>query len=162
MWIKKIGDRGPVASHAPKPASNICEERTNKREEASPTAQTTDRAASRLGLTLQVKGEISGNEILHIDGSVEGRVQLDDQKVTIGTTANVTADIIAGEVVVYGKVKGNVRAKGRIEIRKEGSVDGDLTTPQVLIEDGAHFRGSIEIEKSAEREPGKNVLPPAA
>ena len=127
-----------------------------------PTAPTPDRGASRLGSNLQVKGEISGNEILYIDGRFEGLLQLGDGKVTIGTTANVAADIFAGEVVVYGKVKGNVRVKGRIEIKKEGSVDGNLTTPQILIEDGAYFRGSIEIERTAEKEPGKNSLPPAA
>ena len=73
-----------------------------------------------------MKGEISGNEDLHIDGTADGLVQLDERKLTIGTTANVTADIFAGEVVVYGKVKGNVRAKGRIEIKKDASVIGDF------------------------------------
>ena len=116
----------------------------------------------RLGSTLHVKGEISGNEDLYIDGTVEGLVQLDERKLTIGTTANVTADIIAGEVVVYGKVKGKVRAKGRMEIKKDGSVDGDLTTAQIMIEEGAYFKGSIEIERNAEREGDKNVFPPAA
>ena len=67
----------------------------------------------------------------------------------------MTADIIAGEVVVCGNVKGNVRAKNRIEIKKEGSVTGDLTTPQILIEDGAYF--SLEIDRVAEKEADKNV-----
>ena len=62
----------------------------------------------------------------------------------------MTADIIAGDVIVYGSVKGNVRGKGKIEIKKDGSVNGDLTTAQIIIEDGAFFKGSIEIEKSAE------------
>lgn len=70
----------------------------------------------------------------------------------------MTADVIAGEVIVYGSVKGNVRAKGKIEIKKDGSVNGDLTTAQIIIEDGAYFKGSIEIEKSAEKEGDKNVL----
>jgi cytoskeletal protein CcmA (bactofilin family) len=104
-----------------------------------------------------VKGEISGNEDLHIDGAVEGLVQLDERKVTIGATAKLTADIIAGEVIVYGSVKGNVRGKGKVEIKKDGSVNGDLTTAQIIIEDGAYFKGSIEIEKSADEEADKNV-----
>lgn len=113
---------------------------------------------SRLGATLLVKGEISGNEDLLIDGSVEGLVQLDEQKLMIGPTAEVKADIIAGEVIVRGNLKGSIRAKGRIEIGNDGSVTGDLTTPQVFIEDGAWFKGSIEIEKGAGKETDKNIL----
>lgn len=159
MWNRKKADRPQAVGQPLEPASDVCESSARVDEVARPTA---DREASLFGSSLQMKGEISGDEILHIDGRVEGLVQLGDRKLTIGMTANVTADIFAGEVVVYGKLKGNVRATGRIEIKKEGSVDGDLTTPQILIEDGAHFRGSIEIEKTAERELGKNSLPPAA
>ena len=117
-----------------------------------PLGATADRAAARLGSSLHVKGEISGNEDLLIDGSVEGLIQLDERKLTIGPTAKVTADIIAREVVVYGNVKGNLRAKDRIEIKKDGSVNGDLTTARIMIEDGAYFKGSIEIDKSADKE----------
>jgi cytoskeletal protein CcmA (bactofilin family) len=111
---------------------------------------------------MHVKGNISGNEDLHIDGTVEGLVLLDERKLTVGMMAKVTADIVAGEVVVYGSVKGKVRARGRIEIKKDGSVDGDLTTAQIMIEDGAYFKGSIEIERSTEKEGDKKVFPPAA
>ncbi len=76
---------------------------------------------------------------------------------TIGASTKLTADIIAGEVVVYGSVKGNVRGKGKIEIKKDGSVNGDLTTAQIIIEDGAYFKGSIEIDRSADQEADKNV-----
>jgi cytoskeletal protein CcmA (bactofilin family) len=119
-----------------------------------PLGATADRATARLGASLHVKGEISGNEDLVIDGSVEGLVQLDERKLTIGATAKVTADIIAREVVVYGTVKGNLRAKDRIEIKKDGSVNGDLTTARIMIEDGAYFKGSIEIDKTGEKESG--------
>jgi cytoskeletal protein CcmA (bactofilin family) len=114
---------------------------------------------SRLGATLLVKGEISGNEDLLIDGSVEGIVQLNEQRLMIGPTANVKADIIAGEVTVRGNLKGSIRAKGQIEIRNDGAVTGDLTTPQVFIEEGALFKGSIEIEKSAEGQSNEDALP---
>jgi cytoskeletal protein CcmA (bactofilin family) len=97
-----------------------------------------------------VKGEITGNEDLAIDGSVEGLVQLEDRKLTIGASARVTADVIAREVVVYGNVKGNLRARDRIEIKKDGSVVGDLTTARIMIEDGAYFKGSIEIDKASD------------
>ena len=118
----------------------------------SPLGATGDRATARLGSSLHVKGEITGSEDLLIDGSVEGLIQLDERKLTVGATAKVTADIIAREVVVYGTVKGNLRAKDRIEIKKDGSVNGDLTTARIMIEDGAYFKGSIEIDKSGEKE----------
>jgi cytoskeletal protein CcmA (bactofilin family) len=105
-----------------------------------------------------VKGEISGNEDLLIDGTVEGLIQLDERKLTVGATAKVTADIIARDVVVYGSVKGNLRAKDRIEIKKDGSVNGDLTTARIMIEDGAYFKGSIEIDKSSEKESSSNAF----
>ncbi|GAC1616905.1 MAG: hypothetical protein PVS2B2_18280 [Candidatus Acidiferrum sp.] len=117
-----------------------------------PLGTTPDRATARLGASLHVKGEITGNEDLMIDGSVEGLIQLDERKLTVGATAKLTADVIAREVVVYGSVKGNLRAKDRIEIKKDGSVNGDLTTARIMIEDGAYFKGSIEIDKSAEKE----------
>jgi cytoskeletal protein CcmA (bactofilin family) len=119
-----------------------------------PLAATADRATSRLGPSLKIKGEISGNEDLVLEGSVEGLVELDEHKLTIGTTANLTADILAREVVVYGAINGNLRAKDRIEIKRDGSVNGDLTTARIMIEDGAYFKGAIEIDKSGEIEPG--------
>jgi cytoskeletal protein CcmA (bactofilin family) len=113
---------------------------------ASPST-TSGGGTARLGASLHVKGEITGNEDLAIDGSVEGLVHLEDRKLTVGASARVTADVIAREVVVYGNVKGNLRARDRIEIKKDGSVVGDLTTARIMIEDGAYFKGSIEIEK---------------
>jgi cytoskeletal protein CcmA (bactofilin family) len=113
---------------------------------------------ARLGASLHVKGEITGNEDLAIDGSVEGLVQLEDRKLTIGASARLTADVIAREVVVYGNVKGNLRARDRIEIKKDGSVVGDLTTARIMIEDGAYFKGSIEIDKAGESSDSNNDL----
>src|SRR5271154_4694108 len=113
-------------------------------------ATTASSSTARLGGSLHVKGEITGNEDLHIDGSVEGLVQVEDPKLTVGASAKVTADIIAREVVVYGNVKGNLRARDRIEIKKDGSVVGDLTTARISIEDGAYFKGSIEIDKTGD------------
>ena len=80
----------------------------------------------------------------------------------MGPAAKVTADIDARDVVVYGTVKGNVRAKGRVEIKKDGAIIGNLTTAQIMIEDGADFKGSIEIDRSATEQPEKNVSSRAA
>src|SRR5260221_4043822 len=96
-----------------------------------------------LGSSLHVKGDISGTEDLLIEGLVEGLIQLDERKLTVGATAKVAADIHARDVVVYGHVQGNVRAQGRIEIRQDRSIVGNLTTAQIMIADGADFKGSI-------------------
>jgi cytoskeletal protein CcmA (bactofilin family) len=109
-----------------------------------------------------VRGDITGTEDLLIDGSVEGLIQLDERKLTVGATAKLTADINAHDVVVYGSVKGNVRATGRIEIKKDGSIIGNLKTAQIMIEDGADFKGSIEIDRSAAPDADKNLSSRAA
>ena len=168
MW----GDKKPDAPQAgqpeqkklptnqpPRPASAAWEDKPAMSTDAMrPLGATADRATARLGASLHVKGEISGNEDLLIDGTVEGLIQLDERKLTVGPSAKVTADIIAREVVVYGNVKGNLRAKDKIEIKKDGSVNGDLTTARIMIEDGAYFKGSIEIDKSSEKESGANAF----
>ena len=123
-----------------------------------PMSTTQSGTTARLGASLHVKGEISGNEDLHIDGSVEGLVQLEDRKLTVGASAKLTADVVAREVVVYGSVKGNLRARDRIEIKKDGSVVGDLTTARIMIEDGAYFKGSIEIDRTSSGSSASNDL----
>ena len=95
-----------------------------------------------------------------MDGSVEGLIQLEDRKLTVGASAKLTADVVAREVVVYGSVKGNLRARDRIEIKKDGSVVGDLTTARIMIEDGAYFKGSIEIDRTG-AEGGVDLEKPA-
>jgi cytoskeletal protein CcmA (bactofilin family) len=127
-----------------------------------PADTTADSVTGWLGSSLHVKGDITGTEDLLIDGSVEGLVELDGRKLTIGPTAKVTAEINARDVVVYGFVKGNVHAKGRIEIKKDGSVIGNLTTAQIMIEDGADFKGSIEIDRGEAKVADKNVSSRAA
>jgi cytoskeletal protein CcmA (bactofilin family) len=167
MWSNKKLETPQAADPEPKnwqtnqppnPALTSWEgPRKMNKDVMNPARATADGATARLGSSVHVKGEISGNEDLLIDGSVEGLVHLDERKLTVGATAKLTADVIAGEVIVYGSVKGNVRGKGKIEIKKDGSVNGDLTTAQIIIEDGAYFKGSIEIDRSADKEADKNV-----
>ena len=126
-----------------------------------PLSSTPSGTTARLGASLHVKGEISGNEDLHIDGSVEGLIQLEDRKLTVGASAKLTADVVAREVVVFGSVKGNLRARDRIEIKKDGSVVGDLTTARIMIEDGAYFKGSIEIDKAGDSSDSHDLEKPA-
>src|SRR6202042_1338776 len=169
MWGNKKPDTpqsaqpepvNPIINQSPKPAPASWEEKPAMSTDSMRPlgGATSDRSSARLGSSLHVKGEISGSEDLLIDGSVEGLIQLDERKLTVGTTAKVTADIIAREVVVYGTVKGNLRAKDRIEIKKDGSVNGDLTTARIMIEDGAYFKGSIEIDKSSEKDTAHNAF----
>jgi len=106
------------------------------------------RNLSFLGPSLEIKGKVSGEEDLQIDGKVEGPISLSGQKLIAGRSAQLHSEISAREVVVYGKVQGNVRAQDRVEIKKDGSVLGDITTSRISIEDGAYFKGRIEIERS--------------
>jgi len=158
MWSgKKPEAPQPAVSNQqgtnpPKPVPASWEGTAMSTDAMRPVTTPTDRATARLGASLHVKGEISGNEDLHIDGSVEGLIQLEDRKLTVGASAKLTADVVAREVVVYGSVKGNLRARDRIEIKKDGSVIGDLNTARIMIEDGAYFKGSIEIDRTGETE----------
>lgn len=158
MWDKKKPETPQGAATEPKNSL------TNKKstDAIRPLEATGAQAIYRLGSSLHVKGDIAGTEDLLIDGSVEGLIHLDERKLTVGATAKLTADIDARDVVVYGYVNGNVRATGRIEIKKGGSVIGNLTTAQIMIEDGADFKGSIEIDRSAAKETNKNVSSRAA
>jgi cytoskeletal protein CcmA (bactofilin family) len=103
-------------------------------------------SSSRLGAGLQIKGEITGPEDLQVDGVVEGPISLDGHELIVGTAAQINSEIRAGEVIVHGKLVGNVHARGRVEITKAGSITGDLSCARISIEDGAHFKGRIEID----------------
>jgi cytoskeletal protein CcmA (bactofilin family) len=100
-----------------------------------------------LGKGLFIKGEITGSESLYIDGKVEGAINLPGNRLTIGRNGQVSANITAREVVVLGKVKGNVSATDRVDIRAEGSLNGDVSAARISIEDGAFFKGGIDIRK---------------
>src|SRR5271155_4001410 len=144
MWTKQqtLADT-PAPSHEQAPASNV----SAFSAPSSPRSITPKHfALARLGSSLQIKGEITGSEDLQIDGIVEGPISLGGHALTVGSTAQLNSEIRAGEVVVYGKVVGNVHAGGRVEITKDGSVTGDIGCVRISIEDGAHFKGRIEID----------------
>src|SRR5262249_42265057 len=102
--------------------------------------------SARLGSSLQIKGSISGAEDLQIDGIVDGPITLEGHGLTIGPSAQLNSQIEAREVVVYGKVTGNVLARDRVDVKTDGSVFGDISTARMSIEDGAQFKGRIEID----------------
>jgi cytoskeletal protein CcmA (bactofilin family) len=156
MWgNQKPQASQPATMNVPEPPAPIWKPTAVETKETAPSndnlgpLKMPSGSTARLGTNLHVKGEISGNEDLHIDGSVEGLIQLEDHKLTVGASAKLTADVMAREVVIYGSIKGNLRARDRIEIKKDGSAVGDLTTTRIMIEDGAYFKGSIEIDRPA-------------
>jgi cytoskeletal protein CcmA (bactofilin family) len=134
---------------------------------AVPTAETTNCNAAPAGdqavisKGLFVKGEISGTESLYIDGKVEGSINLPGNRVTIGRNGTVGANVTAREVVVMGKVRGNVSASDRVDIRAEGALSGDVSAARISIEDGAFFKGGIDIRK-ADAKPGTPGAPAAS
>ncbi|MGA8619308.1 MAG: polymer-forming cytoskeletal protein [Candidatus Sulfotelmatobacter sp.] len=105
-----------------------------------------------IGRTLVIKGELSGSEALYIDGRVEGKISLPDNRVTIGRNGSVQANITAREVVVLGKVSGNIECSDRVDIRSEGSVTGDVSTIRISVEDGAVLKGGIEVRSGEHKQ----------
>lgn len=127
---------------------------------ASTTAAPNDQAT--IGKSLVIKGELTGSESLYIDGKVEGTITLNGNRVTIGRNGQVQANISAREVVVLGKVKGNITATDRVDIRADGALTGDVIAQRISIEDGAFFKGGIDIRKPGQEKPAvdsKTTLP---
>jgi len=114
-----------------------------------------------IGKSLVVKGEVTGSESLYIDGKVEGAINLPGNRVTVGRNGQVAANIVAREVVVLGKVRGNCQASDRVDIRSEGSLTGDVIAARISIEDGALFKGGIDIRKPGSAD-AKGASIPAA
>ncbi|MGO9086083.1 MAG: bactofilin family protein [Terriglobales bacterium] len=120
-------------------------------EPAAPRPVTTTTAdQATIGKSLVIKGEVTGSESLYIDGRVEGSINLSGNRVTIGRNGVVAANINAREIVVLGKVRGNLTASDRVDIRSDGSLTGDVIAARISIEDGAFFKGGIDIRKSGQ------------
>jgi cytoskeletal protein CcmA (bactofilin family) len=105
-----------------------------------------------IGRTLVIKGEISGSESLYIDGRVEGTITFKDHRVTVGRNGVVQSNISAREVVIMGKVTGNVECTDRVDIRSEGSLTGDVVSQRISVEDGAMLRGSVQLTPSEQKQ----------
>jgi cytoskeletal protein CcmA (bactofilin family) len=102
-----------------------------------------------IGKSVVIKGELNGSEDLTIEGQVEGTIQLRDHVLTIGANGRIKAQVFAKAVIVLGEVTGNVTASDKVDIRDNGSVDGDIVAPRVAIAEGAHFRGSVDMQRKA-------------
>ncbi len=119
-----------------------------------------------IGKSVVIKGELNGSEDLTIEGHVEGTIQLRDHVLTIGPNGRIKAQVFAKSVIVLGEVTGNVTASDKVDIRDNGSVDGDIVSPRVAIAEGAHFRGAVDMQRKgvapAQPKPGTAPQPAAA
>ena len=113
-----------------------------------------------IGKSVVIKGELTGSEDLTIEGQVEGKIELKQNVLTIGPNARIKAQVVAKIVVVQGEVHGDISATERVDIRDNGSVDGDVSAPRVAIADGAHFRGSIDMQRQGAK-PAETRAPDA-
>jgi cytoskeletal protein CcmA (bactofilin family) len=109
-----------------------------------------------IGKSVVIKGELNGSEDLTIEGQVEGTIQLRDHVLTIGPNGRIKAQVFAKSVIVLGQVAGNVTASEKVDIRDNGSVDGDIVSPRVAIAEGAHFRGSVDMQRKGAPAPAQN------
>jgi cytoskeletal protein CcmA (bactofilin family) len=132
-------------------------------EPATPQRPVAASAADQatIGKSLVVKGEVTGSESLYIDGRVEGSINLAGNRVTVGRNGVVSANINAREIVVLGKVRGNLTASDRVDIRSDGSLTGDVVAARISIEDGAFFKGGIDIRKAGQKPNGEEAKPSA-
>ena len=139
----------------PNPVKEVTPVSTTPQERKLEVAMhdSTPSTVAHIGKSVTIKGEMSGNEDLYIDGQVEGMIEVREHNLTIGPNGHVQANVNAKQVVLHGSLKGNVRASDRVDIRKTGSLIGDVVAARVMIEDGASIKGSVDIQKPAE--PGK-------
>jgi cytoskeletal protein CcmA (bactofilin family) len=116
-----------------------------------------ERDVVNIGKSVVIKGELNGSEDLTIEGHVEGKIELKDHVLTIGPNGKIKAAVFAKAVIVLGEVNGNVTASEKVDIRDNGSVDGDIISPRVAIAEGAHFRGSVDMQRKGgqPQQPGK-------
>ena len=139
---------------------------------ATPAAQHNDvrgqieRDKVNIGKSVVIKGELSGSEDLTIEGHCEGKIELRDNVLTIGPNGKIRAEVFAKSVIVLGEVVGNVTASEKVDIRDNGSVDGDIISPRVAIAEGAHFRGSVDMQRAGQKgapaiKPASTSTPPA-
>src|SRR5438132_1338374 len=118
------------------------------------------RSLACIGASLEIKGRITAEEDLQIDGKVEGPISIRGHRLTIGRSGQLSSEVSARELVVFGKVTGNINATDRVEIKKDGAVIGDIQTARISIEDGAVFKGRIEIDRPGSKPSSVPALKP--
>lgn len=156
MW-RRNDEQKPTSSPAepapPAPRPPVREAAPAESYEHPSASVETRRAGSRISRGITVQGEILGKDDLIIDGEIRGKVSLDDAVVTVGAAGRVSAEIAAKEIIIEGAVEGQLQAGERVEIRRSGSVAGEVVTHRIMIEEGAVFRGRVDILRPGEARP---------
>lgn len=161
MWKPTNQPPTPARPSTPEPERPVQSTFTPPAVSETPAAprpaSTTTAEQATIGKSLVIKGEVTGSESLYIDGRVEGSINLSGNRVTVGRNGVVSANINAREIVVLGKVRGNLTASDRVDIRSDGSLTGDVVAARISIEDGAFFKGGIDIRKAGQKTNGEEV-----
>jgi cytoskeletal protein CcmA (bactofilin family) len=123
---------------------------------SSDTVRGMEKGPVNIGKSVVIKGELTGSEDLTIEGHVEGKIELRQNVLTIGPNGRIKAQVFAKSVIILGEVTGNVTATEKVDLRDNGSVDGDIAAPRVAIAEGAHFRGSIDMQRAGASKPGES------
>jgi len=144
MWKRDEAVRPPTGPPAAAPPPQPAAAGTPTRPEPK---QNVERDIVNIGKSVVIKGELNGSEDLTIEGQVEGTIQLRDHVLTIGPNGKIKAQVFAKAVIILGEVTGNVTASEKVDIRDNGSVDGDIISPRVAIAEGAHFRGTVDMQR---------------
>ena len=146
MWKRDEAVK-PTSSQPPTPAPVVSQPATAQTAAPQPEIRRIERDMVNIGKSVVIKGELNGSEDLTVEGHVEGRIELKDHVLTIGPNGKIKAQVFAKAVIVLGEVNGNVTASEKVDIRDGGSVDGDIIAPRVAIAEGAHFRGSVDMQR---------------
>ena len=149
MWKRDEAVKPTPTGGQPTPAGPV----TQSQQTSAPAAPKPESRRQiegdvvNIGKSVVIKGELNGSEDLTIEGHVEGKIELKDHVLTIGPNGKIKAAVFAKSVIVLGEVNGNVTASEKVDIRDGGSVDGDIVSPRVAIAEGAHFRGSVDMQR---------------
>jgi cytoskeletal protein CcmA (bactofilin family) len=149
MWKRDEAVKPTTSGQATSTGPTVQSSQSSSSTSQPEPRQQTGRDVVNIGKSVVIKGELNGSEDLTIEGQVEGKIELKDHVLTIGPNGKIKAQVFAKALIVLGEVNGNVTATDKVEIRDGGSVDGDIIAPRVAIADGAHFRGSVDMQRRA-------------
>ena len=161
MWKRE--DK-PATPAAPQPAAPVATTPVVKeaRMDFPKSADNFRADVAHIGKSVLIKGELSGSEDLYLDGEVEGNIELRDHSLTIGPNGRIRANVHARDITVHGKVDGNVQGDERVELKRSAVLVGDIATQRIVIEDGAYFKGAIDIKKQETKKETKRESAMAA
>lgn len=149
MWKRDDTPRPAVVPSSPAVAASQPSMVSGGMDETRGEQRIMQQEPASIGKSIVIRGEVSGSEDLTVEGQVEGKIELRDHILTVGSNGHLHAHIVAKSIIVLGQVTGNLTADEKVDIREKGSVEGDIVAPRVAIADGANFRGSIDMRREA-------------